>query len=55
MTIVWGQLLTSTPSPYVPLVSHFYANREATSSAPLKNIPLGVAELLAGEVFESVC
>jgi uncharacterized phiE125 gp8 family phage protein len=37
------------------LVSHFYSNREASSAAALKTIPLGVAELLAGEVFESVC
>jgi hypothetical protein len=37
------------------LVSHFYNNREASSAASLKTIQLGVAELLAGEVFESVC
>jgi uncharacterized phiE125 gp8 family phage protein len=36
------------------LVSHFYSNRDASSEANLKTIPLGVAELLAGEVFESV-
>lgn len=36
------------------LVSHFYNNREASSETVLKTIPLGVDELLAGEVFESV-
>jgi uncharacterized phiE125 gp8 family phage protein len=37
------------------LVAHFYNNREASSETVLKTIPLGVAELLAGEAFESVC
>jgi len=37
------------------LVSHFYDNRSSTSEQALKTIPLGVAELLAGEVFESIC
>jgi uncharacterized phiE125 gp8 family phage protein len=36
------------------LVSHFYNNHEASSETVLKTIPLGVAELLAGEVFETV-
>lgn len=45
-TIVMAMLL---------LIGHFYKNREATSEGALKTIPLGVAELLAGEVFESVC
>jgi uncharacterized phiE125 gp8 family phage protein len=36
------------------LVSHFYNNRDASSEANLKTVPLGVAELLTGEVFESV-
>lgn len=36
------------------LVGHFYANREASSETVLSTIPLGVAELLAGEVFETV-
>jgi uncharacterized phiE125 gp8 family phage protein len=35
------------------LVSHFYAHREASSETALKTIPLGVAELIAGETFES--
>lgn len=36
------------------LVSHFYNNREASSETVLKTIPLGIAELLAGEIFETV-
>lgn len=36
------------------LVSHFYNNREASSETVLKTIPLGVDELLAGDVFETV-
>ena len=36
------------------IVGHFYRNREASSAEALKTIPLGVAELLAGEVFETV-
>lgn len=37
------------------LVSHFYNNRESSTETSLKTIPLGVAELLAGESFETVC
>jgi uncharacterized phiE125 gp8 family phage protein len=36
------------------LVSHFYDHRSATTEASLTNIPLGVAELLSGESFETV-
>jgi uncharacterized phiE125 gp8 family phage protein len=36
------------------LITHWYKNREAVSELNLKPIPLGVAELLAGEVFETV-
>jgi uncharacterized phiE125 gp8 family phage protein len=36
------------------LVSHWYSHREATTEATLSNIPLGVAELLSGDVFETV-
>jgi uncharacterized phiE125 gp8 family phage protein len=36
------------------LITHWYKNREAVSELNLKAIPLGVAELLAGEVFETV-
>lgn len=37
------------------LVNHFYSNRGATTlDAALKTLPLGVAELLAGEMFITV-
>lgn len=37
------------------LVNHFYSNRGATTlEAALKTLPLGVAELLAGEMFITV-
>lgn len=35
------------------LISHWYSNREAASSAPPKEIDLGVQNLLAGEIFET--
>lgn len=44
-TIVWAMYL---------LIKHWYDHREAASDANLKEIPLGVAELLAGETFDSM-
>ena len=43
-TIVWAMYL---------LMKHWYDHREAVSDTPLKEIPLGVAELLAGETLYS--
>jgi hypothetical protein len=43
-TIVWAMYL---------LMKHWYDHREAASEIPLKEIPLGVAELLAGESLYS--
>lgn len=36
------------------LVGHYYAHREASIEKTLNTIPLGVAELLAGEKFEAI-
>jgi hypothetical protein len=36
------------------LVSHWYSNRDAAASQPPKAIELGVADLLAGEIFETM-
>jgi uncharacterized phiE125 gp8 family phage protein len=53
-----GKLINDCPMTVVLaillLVSHFYNNRDASSEAVLNTIPLGVAELIAGEVFETV-
>jgi hypothetical protein len=43
-SIIWAMFL---------LCKHLYDHREAASEENLKSIPLGVAELLAGEVFDS--
>jgi len=43
-TVVWAMLL---------MMKHLYDHREAASEANLKNIPNGVEELLAGEVFDT--
>jgi uncharacterized phiE125 gp8 family phage protein len=43
-TIVWAMYL---------LIGHWYENRSAASTDNLKETPLGVAELLAGETFDT--
>jgi uncharacterized phiE125 gp8 family phage protein len=43
-TIIWATQL---------LLSHWYNHREAVSDAPLKEVPCGVAELLAGDTLYS--
>jgi hypothetical protein len=43
-TIIWAMYL---------LMKHWYDHREAASEAPLKEMPLGVAELLADESLYS--
>ena len=43
-TIIWAMYL---------LIGHFYEHREAASELALKEIPLGVAELLAGDTFDT--
>jgi uncharacterized phiE125 gp8 family phage protein len=43
-TTIWAMYL---------LMKHWYDHREAASDENLKTIPLGVAELLAGEVFDT--
>lgn len=43
-TIIWAMYL---------LIGHWYEHREAASELALKEIPLGVAELLAGETFDT--
>jgi len=43
-TIIWAMYL---------LIGHLYENRSAASADSLKEIPLGVAELLAGETFDT--
>ena len=35
------------------LIGHLYEHREAASELALKEIPLGVAELLAGDTFDT--
>jgi len=36
------------------IIGHLYSNREASTTDNLKTLPLGVNELLAGEVHESI-